>query len=69
MPRADACSEMASEEHDDGVGYELLIFFDEDLRRRRRGSAPTRAHHQFWNVNVLKKITAHNRKKREKPFL
>ena len=31
------------------------LFIHHDLRRKRRGSAPTRAHHQHWNVYDLKK--------------
>ena len=41
----------------------LCIFHD--LRRKRHGSAPTRAHHQYWKRLWLEKITAHSRKKRE----
>ena len=49
------------------TGKSLLLFVLV-LRRKRRGSAQTRAHYRCWNVHDLKKITAHSRI-REKPLL
>ena len=36
-------------------GKPLVGLFFYDLRRKRRGSSPRRAHHQHWNVHGLKK--------------
>ena len=46
---------------------DCFLFF-QVLRRRLRGSTPTRAHYQCWNVHGLKNFTAHSRK-RENPVL
>ena len=52
------------------VNFHLFFFFFEifwDLRRRRRGSASTRARDQNWNVYGLKKSPLTVEKKREAP--
>ena len=45
----------------------FFVFWD--LRRRRRGLAPTRTPHQHWNVHDLKKISHTAEKKGKTPLL
>ena len=50
------------------VGAVLVFEFLLDLRRRRRGSAPTRPHHQCWNVYGTKKSQQTTEKERNPPY-
>ena len=45
----------------------FFTFIFEDWRRRRRNSAPTGAHHQYWNVCGLKKSPRAAEKERTPP--
>ena len=40
-----------------------------DSRRSRRGSPPTKAHHQYWNVHGLRESQCSRKKERTSPLL